>query len=207
MTTHVENSLANEHATAVLYGIKFVAGQLEFSFTAVSPELLCTLRMFTAVQKGELNELKSIIDANKSADFVSPYGVLDNINTNQFSNISMMTNHGVDVNVEYQPPSYYDETLLGLGFNHRRSSVQVIRNLNVPSPVSPVLGVNFPQDGYRLLLHIAIEQNNLEMITFLLSENADVRMYVCLFSSSGTALPRNFEGIVVGWSFKPHQSI
>ena len=172
----------------VHYGIRFVAGKLEFSLTAPPTELLYTLCMFDAAKRGDLNELKYIIETSKSVDLVTPYVTIsqpDTSNTNRLSTISVNSNRGVDINMEYQKPYYPDDPIIGANFSRRRSSV---RNVTLLSPLcSPGLGgmtvgggacVNTFQEDHKLLLHIAIEKNLLEMVTYLLTQNADVRMYM-----------------------------
>ncbi len=179
-------SFADRFVVPVHYGIKFVAGQLEFSLTAPPTELLYTLRIFDAAKRGDLNELKYIIESSKSAELVTPYVIVsqpENSNVNRLSTISVSSNQGVDVNVEYQKPAYSDDAFLGANFSRRRSSV---RNMTLLSPLtSPGLSsttvgggvcVNTLQE-HKLLLHIAIEKNLLDMVTYLLTQNADVSVH------------------------------
>ncbi len=144
--------------------MKFVAGKLEFALTALPIELLYTLRLFAAAREGNLSELAEIIETSKSAACLS--------------NISVQSNLGVDVNVHYTPPSYFDDAFFGPNSNRRKSSIHVMRHLAGMSPLSPTFSGFTYCDSHRLLLHIAIDQENLEMVSYLLSENADVRMLV-----------------------------
>ena len=167
---------AKEFTTPVHSGVRFIAGRLEFSLTALPLELLYTLRMFAAAKRGELNELKSIIESSKSSDLAIPYVMIspsEKSPSNRYSTISVVTNQGIDVNVEYQAPSYSDDAFFGQNFNPRRSSTYLMRGLGMSSPLSPVCYGSHHGDS-RLLFHIAIEQNNLEMVIYLLSEKADV---------------------------------
>lgn len=194
---------ANEpHATHIHCGVKFVAGKLEFSFTALPPDTLYTLRMFAAARSGDLEQLTSIVESSRSLDFAVPYVTIsqtDNTTDNRFSTISVASSQGLDVNVEYQPPTYSDDIFggAGSGFARRRSSVYAVRNVTLFSPLSPSpnqrLGSPGPGGGggggggggmapagicsledYKLLLHVAIGRSHLEMVSYLLSQGADV---------------------------------
>ena len=178
--------LSGRFVTIASAGVRFVAGKLGFSLTALPPEQLSTLRMFDAVKQGNLEELRSILESGKCAERVIPYVsvscVDENVNLDsrgsdspkakRLSLVSVATHQGVDVNVEYQAPVYDDEHFFGAGSNQRSS----VRGVSLASPVS---GPSCHQGSreHRLLLHVAIEKNNLEMIGYLLSERADVRRY------------------------------
>ena len=162
-----------------------MAGKLEFSLTAVPLELLYTLRVFAATRRGDLNELKNIVESSKSSDLIVPYIAVDSTNTNRYSTISVTSNQGVDVNVEYLSPAYADDAFFGQSFNRRRSSVHMVRNVTILSPHSPlgacvgeagggVGGCGMSPEDHRLLLHIAIENHNLEIVSYLLSQGANV---------------------------------
>ena len=89
---------SNTRVIPVHFGVKFVAGKIEFSFTALPNELLYTLRMFAAARRGDLEELTNIIEASKSTEFVVHYVTVspaDNTNTNWFSTISVSSNQGM----------------------------------------------------------------------------------------------------------------
>lgn len=175
-------SIANKFVFPVHYGIKFVAGKFEFGLTAPPAELLYTLWMFDAAKRGDLNELRYIVESSKSEELVTPYVAVTQPenNNNRLSTISVSSNRGVDVNMEYQKPAYSDDAFLGGNFSRRRSSV---RNVSLLSPLlspgasSAAVGggacVNALQE-HKLLLHIAIEKNLLDMVAYLLTQNADV---------------------------------
>lgn len=164
-----------------------MAGNLEFSLTALSTEVLYTLRMFAATKKGDLSELTHIVESSKTSGLVVPYIVVspqEDTNAKRFSTISVASNQGVDVNVQYQPPAYSDDMFYGQSFNRRRSSAHVVRAVTLLPPQSPVLASQAPGGGvgsgclseeHQLLLHIAIDKGYLEIVTYLLSQNADVR--------------------------------
>lgn len=188
------------------HGLKFVAGKLEFSFTALPTELLYTLRMFAAAKRGDLDELKNIVELSKASDLTVPYvsvSQTDNTATssagNRYSTISVASNQGADVNAEYQRPSYSDDAFLsGPSFSRRRSSVHAVRNVTLLSPLSLAVGGGggagsagsgsvpggvVSAEEHKLLLHIAIEKNHLDMVVYLISQNADVSWTVILYSS------------------------
>lgn len=183
----MKRASTDNFTTEVYYGIRFVAGKLEFSLTALPIELLYTLQLFAAAKKGDLNEVKHIIESSRSSEFVVPYVVVsptENTNAKHFSTISVASNQGIDINTEYQAPTHSDEAFLCPSFNRRRSSVHMVRNVTLLSPLSPITagsGGSVGQGGgscspeeHKLLLHIAIEKNHLEMVIYLLSQNANV---------------------------------
>ena len=186
----VEGPMPGQTCFSVQHGMRFVAGRLEFSLTALPIELLYTLRMFAATKKGDLSELKSIVESSKNQEFVVPYVTIsqqqqESSNANRFSTISVASSQGVDVNVQYQPPSYMDDVFFGQNFNRRRSSAHMVRTVTILSPMSPPAagagaagGCGLSVEEHKLLLHIAIEKNHVEIVTYLLSQNADVCMYV-----------------------------
>lgn len=168
-------------------GIRFVAGRLEFSLTALPLELLYTLRMFAATNRGDLSELKEIVESSVNSDLVVPYVIVSQpeiSSTNRFSTISVTSNQGVDVNAQYQPPAFSDDVFFSQNFNRRRSSLHMAaRTATLLSPASPVsMGVGqsgvgvcgYSPDEHKLLLHIAIEKGYLDIVMYLLSQNADV---------------------------------
>ena len=168
-------SSSDKFVTLANTGMQFIAGRLEFSLRALPAEVLLTLKMFDAAKRGNLKELVSILESSKNAGAADPghYAPLQDFN--RLSSTSELTNHGVDINVEYQAPSYSDEQFFSTGFNRRRSSL--VRGVGFSSPFFPGGGPGCDQGsrGHSLLLHIAIEQNNLKMASFLVSEKADVR--------------------------------
>lgn len=163
-----------------------MAGKLEFSLAAVPMELLYTLRVFAATRRGDLNELKNLVESSKSSDLVVPYVAVDSTNMYRYSTISVTSNQGVDVNVKYLPPAYADDAFFGQSFNRRRSSMHMVRNVTLLSPHSPLGaeagggagGCGISPEDHRLLLHIAIESHNLEIVSYLLSQGANVSTYV-----------------------------
>ena len=59
-------------ALHLMHGVQFVTGQLEWSITALPLEKMLTLKMFAAARKGDLDELRSILDSNKCTDVTVP---------------------------------------------------------------------------------------------------------------------------------------
>ena len=170
-------------------GIRFVAGRLEFGLTALPTELLYTLRMFEATKKGDLDELRDIIESSKNSDLLVPYVTVSqpgDPSSSRFSMISVTSNQGVDVNTQYQPPAFSDDVFFGQNFNRRRSSLHMgARTVTLLSPGSPIgagqsvaVWCGYSPEDHRLLLHIAIEKGFLDIVTYLLSQNANVSWVV-----------------------------
>jgi hypothetical protein len=164
------------------HGIRFIAGRLEFSLTALPTELLYTLRMFDATKRGDLNELRDIVESSRNSDIPVPYVTVSQPGDSRFSVISVSSNQGVDINAQYQPPTFSDDAFFGQNFNRRRSSLYMAaRTVTLLSPSSPVgagqsatVGCGYSPDDHKLLLHIAIEKGNLEIVNYLLSQDANV---------------------------------
>ena len=164
-------------ALHLMQGVRFVMGQLEWSITALPLEKMLTLKMFAAARKGDLDELRSILDSSKCTDVSFPcVFVTPTDSAAVFSSVSMVTEQGLDVNAEYQPPSYTEDHFFNQISIRRRSSALVSHPLSPSSPSS----FSTPQPPARLLLHIAIENGDLEMAKYLLEKGADVCVYVCV---------------------------
>ncbi len=71
------------------------------------------------------------------------------------------------MNVEYQSPSYSDDSYYNQLFSRRRSSAAVTR------PLSPTPSTS--RAPRQLLLHIAVDNQDLEMVKYLLKKGANVR--------------------------------
>ena len=151
-------------------------------------EKMLTLKMFATATKEDLDELQSILDSSKCTDVTVPCVFVTPIDSaavfSHHSSVSMVTEQGLDVNVEYQPPSYAEDYFFNQISIRRRSSAPVSHPLSPSSPSSP----STPQPPARFMLHIAIENGDLEMSKYLLEKGADVRgcvgvcvsVYVCV---------------------------
>ena len=127
-------------------------------------------------------------DKQGSTVFVWPYGYLYLMGTYNPDSIrySLPPPEGADVNTEYQAPCYSDDAFFGSGFSRRRSSVHAVRNVTLLTPLSPgpsptgggAAVAMCSAEDHKLLLHIAIEKNHLEMVAYLISQNADVSVNV-----------------------------
>ncbi len=163
-------------------GLRFVIGQLEFSFTALPPDLVLVLKMFDAAKTGNLEELRAAVEAGKNAEVTLPYvspslPVDDKVfwgGMRRVSVVSVVTTQGVDINTDYQAPSYDDAHLLVPGFTRRRSLACRTRMAMATSPDGPMDATRPSSGEARLLLHVAILMNHLEMTKYLLNQGADV---------------------------------
>ena len=175
--------LESPFCTPLSHGVSFIAGQLEFSLIALPLSQVLTLRMFAAARRGDIEELKSIIDSSVAAGVTSPHVVVTptlNVDVNRYSTVSVVSEEGLDVNVEYEAPSYGDDSVFSYshGLGRRRSSGSAVRLVVPVSPSSPGLTAhNLPQVHvmHKLLLHIAIQNRDVKMVKFLLEKRADVR--------------------------------
>jgi len=178
-----------DHVIEARTGLRFVAGRLEFSFTAMPPELVLLLRMFDAAKLGNMEELKLLVEAGKSTKVTLPYfnpaqyveeGMYQVGGARRLSVVSVVTTQGVDINTEYHAPSYDDEGVFTLQAFTRRKSSAWRRGgdgggASLPmSPSSPVDVNGWSPSEARLLLHVAIQRNHVEMVKFLLDQGADV---------------------------------
>ena len=115
-----------ESALHLMHGVQFVTGQLEWSIMALPLEKMLTLKMFAAARKGDLDELRSILDSSKCTDVTVPCVFVTPIDSaavfSHHSSVSMVTEQGLDVNVEYQPPSYAEDHFFNQISIRRRSS-------------------------------------------------------------------------------------
>ena len=145
-------------------GVSFVAGRLEFSLTALPLEQLLKIQMFSAVRSGNLPKLKTIINS-----VVLHHDIETTSEHNQYSTLSEATptQGDVDINSEYSSPSYSDESY----FDHFYRCQRSLTHPSVTHPPHSSCAISQPQ---KLLLHIAIGNKDIEMITFLLEKGADV---------------------------------
>lgn len=164
---------------ALDHGVRFVAGRLEFTITALPLSQLLTIRAFAAAMKGDLAQLKSVVEFSTAAGVTSSHIVVTpthDTKHNRYSTVTVTAEEGFDPNVEYQPPVYDDEGAFSNGMGQRQLSVSIQRIAATISPISPIL----TEQGlgvvtHRLLLHIAIERKDLDMVKYLLGIGADVR--------------------------------
>lgn len=164
------------HVLRLTEGVKFVTGRIEWSVTALPQELLLTHRMFGAARDGNLEKLRSILD--RSELVASPHIVVtptdsDAIPHPLYSTISVVGEGGLDVNAEFQPPSFTEDSLFNQLIMRRCSSG--LRS-HPHSLHSPLTLSSFSLSSPRLLLHIAIEQNHQPMVKYLLEKGANVRV-------------------------------
>ncbi len=170
-------TLSLAQSVQISHGVTFTAGQLEFTITALPLNQLLSIRAFTAAQKGDLPLLKLICDNCVPNGVMSPHIVVTPaIDTDHhcYSTVTVMTEEGLNVNIEYQQPVYDDESIFSYSSGRRRTS-ELVQRLAVPvSPMSPKPQIKQERQPHRLLLHIAIENRDVAMVRFLLEKDADV---------------------------------
>lgn len=176
--SQVETALGSTQDRCLNHGIKFTAGLLEFTLTALPLNQLLLVRAFRAARNGELNQLKSIFEFSVTAGATLPPIVVTpakHADRREHSTLSIMSEQGLDVNSKYQPPKYDDEPIFSYGRLSRQRSSIPIQVPGVPdSPLSPVSQKEETKVSHHLLLHIAIEKKDVEMVKFLLGKGADV---------------------------------
>ncbi len=173
-------TLNHAQSVRISHGVTFTAGQLEFTITALPLNQLRLIRAFTAARKGDLSLLKLIFDESVSGGIMSPHiMVTPTIDTDHhsYSTIAVMTEEGLNVNIEYQLPVYDDESIFSYSSGRRRTS-ELVQRLAVPvSPMSPMPQIKQERQPHRLLLHVAIEKRDVAMVRFLLEKDADVSLH------------------------------
>ena len=179
-STDIMTDPSDKNAIHLTSGVHFVAGHLEFSFTPLPLDLTFTLRMFVAANRGNLVELKSVLESSVNSEVTLPHVFVtptDDSQHHQYTTLPVPTEQGVDVNVEYLKPSYGDDSMFSQFSNRRRSSAQMLGSLVPSSPLSPqMVSPSTSQQPHKLVLHIAIEKRDLEMVKFLLDIGADVSL-------------------------------
>ena len=160
--------------TRLRHGVQFQTSRLVWSLTALPRDQVLTIRMFRAARDGCLPDLRSILDTSQCAVCPAPFVFVTpptssthpqqhpRISQYGFSTMSIVTDDGVDVNAEYQPPSLDDSSHL-----HQRYSATLPPHFSPSSSSSP-------HPSPRLLLHIAVVNNDLDMVLYLLEKGADV---------------------------------
>ena len=133
----------------LIHGVSFVAGHLEFSVTALPFEQLSIVRMFSAACSGNLPKLKAIIE-------------------------SEVTQGDVDINAEYFNPICPDESDFDRLHRFQKSSTLPIQLSVPPSPISTNDVSTAQSQPQKLLLHVAVVNNDTNMVNYLLEKGADV---------------------------------
>ena len=171
------------HVRRLTEGVRFVTSRIEWSVTALPPELLLTHRLFAAARCGSLDDLRAILDRVHSV--VTPFVVVSPADGGaaphpRYSTISVVGESGFDVNTEFQPPSYAEDSYFNQLLARRRSTGLHASSLSPLSPLSPTSLSSQLLTPSRLLLHIAIEQSHLPMVKYLLEKGANVSVRVCV---------------------------
>ena len=148
--------------TRLSHGIQFQTGRLVWSLTALPLDQVLTIKMFSAARERRLSDLRTILESSQCINRPTPFVFVTPPPQYDFSTLSIMTEDGIDVNTEYRPPTSDDVHL-----SQRPSSTLSPSSL---SPVAPL-----PHLSPYLLLHIAVVNNDLDMVLYLLDKGADVR--------------------------------
>lgn len=153
------------------HGIQFQTGRLVWSLMALPQDQVLTIKVFCAARDGRLDDLRNIIDSSQCAVHPMPFIFVTPPTADHslfhptqygFSTLSIVTEEGIDINTEYRPPTSDDS------FLHQYLSTAL-------SPSSAAVPPRHPSP--YLLLHIAVVNNDLDMVLFLLDKGADVSQY------------------------------
>ena len=91
----------------------------------------------------------------------------------RLSVVSMTTESGLDVNMEYHRPSFSEDNYFNAIFGRKRSLLAATAT-TCGSPLRPDPAQHEP----RLLLHVAVEKGHLDIVQFLIQQGADVSVCV-----------------------------
>ena len=136
---------------SLTHGICFTAGNLEWCISAIPKRQLLAVKMFDAVKKGNLQKLKSTLETSMVDPAAKPGAHL------------CSSESGVGVNIEYELDCYANEYPLN---ETQRTSIF--------PPLSQSSTSEQVAKQPSTLLHIAIKNEDLSMMKFLLEKRANV---------------------------------
>ena len=170
--------------TKLLCGVQFQTGRLVWSLAALPFDQVMTIKLFRMAHDGDLNSLRTLLDDTQCNIRTQPYVFVSPRTSShtpyRFSTVSIVSEAGVDVNTEYQPPTFGEDTFLTQLVGRRQSSLLSSHSPPLhPSPYHSSLPHTSPQSP-RLLLHIAVQNNDLAMTQFLLAKGARVSGWLCV---------------------------
>ena len=170
-------------------GGTFVTGVVEWSVTALPPGTVLLLKMFAAAHRNDLDELRSIVEVGRTKRLFVPHLAITSDSGEggagggrgeegrfKHSFVFAPSDHGVDVNEELCLPLSLEEEPKGAELCQSLSFEAFKVAVSAPETRKPHLSSS------KLLLHVAIDNNNLEMVKYLLELGADVSLatYVCV---------------------------
>ena len=175
---------------ALTHGVRFVTGRIIWQLSALPPDLGAVAKAFYLAKNRKLAELMALVDS-----FDPPMMKLPLLAVTQededgeggdgrklfFTPAALGRREGFDINAAYVPPSHKEEEHLFASFSPRRSVVR-------PSSLIPFSPRPSMDHTPQLLLHVAIDNGDLNMIKYLLEKGANVRFHALIIEISSEIL-------------------
>ena len=178
---------SREKSDVLLTGRTFVTGLVEWTITALPPDTVLLLKMFAAVHRDSLEQLKSIVEGNRTRQTLVPHVAITSDSREvegrgeegyRHSMILAPMEQGVDVNGELCLPSLSSllgEEPKGAELTQTLSSEAFKSEVAASGAQSIQASRKLPAQSHsKFLLHAAIDNGNLEMVQYLLEQGADV---------------------------------
>lgn len=157
------------------HGVRFSAGKMVCQLSALPPELERVAKAFHLARNRRLAELMEYVDSfDPPVMNIPALAVTEEEEEEEegeggrmlfFHPSALSDKKGFDVNAVYVPPSYKEEDSSFVFSGARRP----VRQSILPTTPRPLLN-----QTSQLLLHIAIDNNDINMVKYLLDKGADV---------------------------------
>ena len=172
--------------TRLFCGQTFVTGVVEWAITALPEDTVLLLKMFAAVQRNSVNDLKTIVEASRTRQLMVTHVAITSDSREgekgyRHSILMAPSDQGVDVNAELCLPSSLGEEPKEVELSQSLSS-EAFKGFTAQ------VTARKPHVSHsKLLLHVAIDMDNLEMVRYLLEQGADVSPLLCVCGGGGGA--------------------
>lgn len=168
-----EGGVLNERSFPIYlsHGVRFVTGKLVWDLTALPPEVAFTAKLFHLAEQRDLPNLKKLLDPCYLNTFKIPKLTVTHdedtfsIPTLDTCPLNKPLDSTYDIDTEYDPPSYEEDEKFNTLFSSRRSmTFQSV--LQTPGSIN--------KERPHLLLHLAINNGDVDMLKYLLDKGANV---------------------------------